>query len=372
MSLRRPAPGSGSRAAAAVPGKPPDRSRTRGLTEGAILAALTAIVAAAGLVIPFIGLVLAPLPIMLLVIRWGLRMGVLAAIVAGLILLQFFGPLTAFSVVAFAPIGLALGWAVQRNLGATRTILAGAIALSASSLAGLSMARFVLHQDVLNQMLDMMIKSEVEGLRISLAAMERMGTVPPERLREMQSTIDTFPNFLSTLVHTLLPVLAALAMLMWTYFCYLAARAVLRRVGHPIPALPPMRRWRASVGLASVLLYSAAGLSLASRWLPLLGVPALNVVWLNLFLFGFLGTLVAATWMDRWRVPRLMQLVAGVLLLQSGFLPLLALAIVGLLDTWYDYRHLLQRLPPAATGNSGEPETDQSQSTQAVKAVHPQ
>ena len=56
---------------------PPSRGPTRGLTEGAILAALTVIVAAVGLITPLVGVLLAPLPIMLLVIRWGLRIAVL-------------------------------------------------------------------------------------------------------------------------------------------------------------------------------------------------------------------------------------------------------------------------------------------------------
>ena len=87
------------------------RRPTRGLTEGAVLAALAAVIAAVGLIIPPIGVVLAPLPVMLLVIRWGMRTAVLAAVVSGLILLQFFGPLTALSVTGiFAPLGLALGW----------------------------------------------------------------------------------------------------------------------------------------------------------------------------------------------------------------------------------------------------------------------
>ncbi|TMI77597.1 MAG: DUF2232 domain-containing protein, partial [Bacillati bacterium ANGP1] len=96
----------------------------RGLTEGAILAALSAVAAIVGLVAPFVGILLAPIPLMLLVIRWGLRTAVLAAIVAGLILLQFFGPLNAVSMGGiFAPLGLALGWGVRRRIGAPLTVL---------------------------------------------------------------------------------------------------------------------------------------------------------------------------------------------------------------------------------------------------------
>src|ERR1700737_1864562 len=87
------------RAFAAEPGHPVAGQHTRGLTEGAILAALAAVIAAAGLVLPPVAILLAPVPVMLLVIRWGLRTGVLATVVAGLILLQFFGPLVAFSAI---------------------------------------------------------------------------------------------------------------------------------------------------------------------------------------------------------------------------------------------------------------------------------
>ena len=77
---------------------------------------------------PFVGILLAPIPLMLLVIRWGLRTAVLAAIVAGLILLQFFGPVNAVSMGGiFAPLGLALGWGVRRRIGAPLTVLAGFI-----------------------------------------------------------------------------------------------------------------------------------------------------------------------------------------------------------------------------------------------------
>src|SRR5262249_37909310 len=140
MSRRRTRARLADRALAAKPGHLATRPQTRGLTEGAILAALAALSAAAGLLIPPVARLVAPLPTMLLAIRWALRTGVLATVVAGLILLLFFGPLAAFSVVVFGPIGLALGWGVRHERGASWTVLAGAAALCVSMLASLALS----------------------------------------------------------------------------------------------------------------------------------------------------------------------------------------------------------------------------------------
>jgi len=347
------------RALAVDPGIHPARRQTQGLTEGAVLAALTAVIAAVGLVIPFVGILLAPLPVMLLVIRWGMRTAVLAAVVAGLILLQFFGPLTAFSVVAFGPIGLALGWCARRNLAASRAIVVGAIALTGSFAASLALARFALHQDFLNQFIELMVKSEVSGFQASLDMVERMGLLPPEFVKQWRDTLTVLPQFLTAFSRALLPLMTGLGMLTWSYFCYQVARAVLRRVGYEIASVPPMLGWRIPAGPASALLYAAAGLSLASWWVPALSQPAFNAVWLNLFVFGFLGSLVAIVWMNVKRIPRIAQIITFVLISTAGLIPLLALAILGILDSWYDYRRLTAT---PASGTATPPEMDEDAS----------
>lgn len=325
MADRRGPPG-------ADPGRPRTRPPTRGLTEGAVLAALAAVVAAAGLIIPPIAIVLAPLPVMLLVIRWGLRIAVLAAVVSGLILLQFFGPLTALSVTSmFAPLGLALGWGVRRNAGPQVTILAGSAAFLLSTLATLALTVFVLHQDVLGQL----IRSQVQGMEMALEWQQRLGA-PAARVDEMRRAIDALPQFL----RTAFPVMVALGALTWAYLCYVLARSVLRRVGHQIAAVPPILSWRVPPSLTTGLLWVSMGLFLAGLRVPRLAGAAVDAALVNLFVFGFQGALVGITWMHVRRVPRVAQIISGGLVITSGLLPLAGLAILGILDTWYDYRHL--------------------------------
>ena len=350
-------------------GKSTGRRPTRGLTEGAILAALSAVAAGLGLVVPLIGVMFAPIPVMLLVIRWGLRTAALAAIVAGLILLQFFGPLNALLVtVTFAPAGLALGWGAQRGIGGPLTVLAGAAAFLVSSVAAVGLTILVLHQDVLGQF----IQTQVQGIQMAVSLGERFGS-PPQQLEEWRALVNPicaehhcYPAAFPQLIRTVLPVLLTLTALTSAYLCYTLARSVIRRVGHEIPAVPPILTWRVSPPLASGLLYAYAGLSVANLWFPVLTGAVWNAMILIVFVFGFQGTLVGITWMNKRQIPRLAQILAVLLVLTSGLLPELVLAMVGILDTWYDYRHLA---PPRARGAATAPE---AQPPPSAKVVHPQ
>jgi len=178
------------------------------------------------------------------------------------------------------------------------------------------------------------------------------------------------PQFL----HTLAPAMLALGAPLWAYLCYAVARSVLRRVGYELPGVAPILTWRLPPAWTAGLLWTCAGLSLASRLIsPWLDGPAVNAVYLVLIIFAFLGVLVAITWMNTRQIPRFAQIAVLVLLLPSGLLPLLALAAIGILDAWYDYRHLSRPgaagpkaigLPPgAAPGVQDQPR---------VNAVHPQ
>ena len=327
---------------------------------------------------PFVGILLAPIPLMLLVIRWGLRTAVLAAIVAGLILLQFFGPLNAVSMGGiFAPLGLALGWGVRRRIGAPLTVLAGAAAFLAASVAAVGVTMLVLHQDVLGQFIDV----QVQGIRMSLAFQQRLGA-PAQQLEALRALVDPscaehhcVPAILPQMIRTLFPVLLALGALLWAYLCYTLARSVLRRVGHEIPGVPAILTWRLSPHIALGLFWACTATALGSGVRPSLTGAAWNVMILTLFVFGFQGALVGIAWMNRRQIPRAAQVMAGLFLLTAGLLPLLALAVVGILDIWYDYRRLTRTAAPeAAQGGGTAARTPQpnAQATTQIRAVHPQ
>jgi uncharacterized protein YybS (DUF2232 family) len=311
------------------------RHPTRGLTEGAILAALTAIIASVGLIAPPVAVLLSPLPIMLLVIRWGMRIAVLACVIAAFALLQFTGPLNAASAVAmFAPLGLALGWGVRRSLSAQWTILAGSVAFLIATVAMLAAASGLMHQDVMGDF----ITAQIKGMQMAMGLQQRLGA-PPEQITQMRQALQVLPGFLRSAV----PVALGLGALLWSYLCYKVARSVLRRVGYPLPEVPPILTWRLSAPIAAAMLWTGALASLAAMRAPNLGSVALDAMLVNLFVFGFQGVLVGVTWAKRRGYPAFVQILFGVMLLGTGMLPLFGLAILGMLDTWWDVRRLTPR-----------------------------
>ncbi len=295
---------------------------------------------------------LAPLPIMLLVIRWGLRIAVLASVIAAAALFQFGGPLNAISAVAmFAPLGLTLGWGVRRGLGAQWTILSGSVSFFLATLAMLAAAQGLLHQDVMGEF----ITGQVKALETAMDVQRRLGA-PAAQVEEMRKLAEMMPQFL----RTAMPVALAFGAILWAYLCYAVARSVLRRVGHPLPAVPPMLTWRLSALLSTVMLWGGALASLAAIRAPQLGGIALDAMLVNLFVFGFQGTLVGVTWANRRGYPAFIQVLFGLMLLGAGILPMLGLAILGMLDTWWDFRRLLPRpggadTPEPATAAQDEP-----------------
>src|SRR5262249_4754872 len=143
------------------------------------------------------------------------------------------------------------------------------------------------------------------SMKHSIALMERLG-MSSQVVEPLQLLIDApcgehhcFMPPLEALIRNTGVVVLALAALIWGYLCYAVGRSLLPRLGHQIPALPPMLTWRLPRRTAASLVWFSAGLSLAGLWVPALGGLAFGAVYLNLFVFGFLGVLVAVTWMTR-------------------------------------------------------------------------
>src|SRR5712692_2247130 len=94
----------------------------RGLTEGAVLAAVAALLALAAQYIPLLGtaaVFLCPLPLTVLTVRQGLRVAWLAAAVAAAIGTMVGGVFVGISIaLGFAPSGIVMGIGIRRGFSA--------------------------------------------------------------------------------------------------------------------------------------------------------------------------------------------------------------------------------------------------------------
>lgn len=330
---------------------------TRGLTEGAIQAALVTVLALGARYVPLLAVVttfLIPLPLAVLVIRHGIRPAVLAAVVAGLIAGALAGPLTGFGILAtVAPLGIVLG--LGARAGRSAPALLGMLTLVSVAALLLNLVLTLALADV--NPYQVMIESMRRGQEASEAFYRRLG-IPPEQLeatsRQVRQVLALMPR--------LIPVLVVLGGVMSAWINYQVARAVLGRLGYTLPALPPASTWRLP---AYVLWLLPAGLLLTATAgpvrppegetappMPLPAVVGLNILYGVQMAFAAQGILVAWVALRRYI---LLPFLRVVILLFVVLNPVLGVVVTlaGMADSVFRLRERLDpslaRSTPAAS-----------------------
>ena len=343
-----------------------NRLTTQGLTEGAIQAALVAVLAIVSRYVPAAVLAttfLMPLPLMVLTIRRGLRPAVLAALVSGIIAGLLSGDLlTGLSIlVAVAPFGIVVGWGARRGWGAP-AILGAAILVTGASLVvnGLLLFTF-LGINPLQQYAELVVRMRQQ--QESVASFYGRVGISAESLASYRRTMLQMLDLMPRLI--LFTFVAAAVTSAWLN--YTVARPILRRVGHPLPALPPASSWRLPGFVLWLLplawLISALGsqpvTSLSDRLrstLPPAPLPVSADLGLNLLAlvsvgFLFQGIIVGWVFLSRYRMFPIFRIL---LLLWLAFNPILSngLLILGLLDSVFPIRERLAPRPVVAEAES--------------------
>lgn len=96
------------------------QSSTKGLGEGAMMAALTAIFAMSGIYIPFLSvltMLIVAVPITLVIVRNNFKIGAISSVVAGFLVATLAGPLMAVTFyIQFMSLALVYGYLFKRKL----------------------------------------------------------------------------------------------------------------------------------------------------------------------------------------------------------------------------------------------------------------
>jgi uncharacterized protein YybS (DUF2232 family) len=235
---------------------------TKPLVEGALLAGITVVLALAGFYIPVAGLVIAflwPVPVALVALRHGLKVGTLTVTVAGLLLTAFVGPLQALTMaLTFGLVGIAFGHAVRRGWSPSYTLVVGTAAMLVSFLAGFFLGLLFLGIGLAE------FESQIrEGIEASMEIYRGMG-VAPDVLEQMEEfwagALEAF--------RLILPAALVGAAALNAFINFQVLKAVLTRLGYSVQALPPFERWGLPkwtlgifiVGLLAVMLENYHGI----------------------------------------------------------------------------------------------------------------
>ena len=145
----------------------------------------------------------------------------------------------------------------------------------------------------------------------------------------------------------LLPGMAYVSLLLVAVLGYRVAQGIGERIGSPLPAAPPMRRWRLWESLLWALVTAFVGLLIGGGIVRDLAINAALVLGL---LYATQGLALIRHLLWRLGVQRFLEVLVYALLAFTSGLSLMFLVLLGLGDNWFDWRrigHGKDESPPA-------------------------
>jgi uncharacterized protein YybS (DUF2232 family) len=303
------------------------------LTESGLLSALTVILAMAAAYLPVIGMVAAlvwALPVVVLIVRHGLRWGVMSVLVSGVIMALLLEPMLSLRMVlSFGPTGLMLGYAFRHQWSGAHAFGMTLVASVAGKLLTFGLLFLVTSVNPLNMQMDVMQQSFDQ----TFAVYEQMG-LDKNAIAASKAQISEAMTYLNLL----LPFIVGVMGLLDAGVAYIVSSRVLRRLGETVPQLPPFAEWRLPQFFLYLLGFALVGIYWGgSREIQPLYQAAFN---LNMVAMGagvIQGLSLMSYAMDRFRVGRVMRMFFYAFVLLGGVLVQI-LAFTGLFDMLFDYR----------------------------------
>lgn len=295
--------------------------QSKSTVEGAFLASLTVIFYLSSIYIPILGSLLSflcPLPVMFLTIRWDMRAGLLAALVASFIVFAFAGVVAAVTCfLGFTLLGLAMGFTVKRNYNFIEVIGINTLVSILSKLSLIGLVFLMVGQNPLWESLSFLEES-----------LEKVFSFLPA-----EGGINT--ETIISLIRMVLPATVVIASLLDTMLNFLLGSWIGKRIGIKFPYLPPFEKWQ---------LPRSIFWAFAFGWLFVLlggdtfwGKIGLNLQMVTQILFLIQGASVVYYFLAKYIHSRVAVAVIVIFLALQPLLSTL-LSWVGIFDVWFDVR----------------------------------
>lgn len=302
------------------------------LTSAGCFAAILLVIAAISVYMPFfrpVGLMIIPLPLLLMYMKFSLRYAVLTAIGAAVLMAVFLGPVVALIEGLLSLLGIALGIGFQRQWTSAKLLMAVTIALVVlwSCIMAVTFAVTGINPltdliQAMNLYLDQMVQAQQEQL-------------DPVQLMQYKEEMGVFRETLPTL----LPFLICMAMSIIGYANIKLSQFVLKRLNIEVTPFLPVRYWE--IPRIMIYLYVLGmvmkywGATRHMDWLTSIGINFYGLAY-YFICFGGLAFVFAAIH-KRVHLRTGIQVVLAVILF---FFPPFSMALffLGLFDILLQYR----------------------------------
>ncbi len=310
-------------------------SPVRSLTESGLLTALAVVFGLLTAYLPLLGFLVAfllPLPFIVLIVRHGLRRGLMGFVVALALLAMLSTPFYSLTILlTYGVPGLVLGRGFQKEWRPWRAYGLATVISIAAVLVTLGIGFLMTGINPFTAQLDA-YKSAFSDTEAAYAA---MGV-------DTQASGVEAGEILSFMA-LLMPLSIAMVGVLSSAVGYALGARVLRRLGHRATEFPPFRQWRLPVAFFYTFGFGLVGVYWGSTY----GIDALYTVALNVVIFTMIagvvqGYSVLSFFMDRHRLGLLFRVPIYAFLLFNGVC-LLLLSLAGIFDMAFDYRHRFAR-----------------------------
>ncbi len=310
-----------------------ENAGVRPLAESALLAAITVLLMFIGVYLPLAGLFVLlawPVPVMVVIMRHGVRYGVMVVAVTVFLATMFLGLLQALfaGVILVGFIGVTFGVGLDRNWNAATLIGAGTVAVTGAFLVAILISGPLMGVNLLEQMQMMMEESIERAADVYL----RLG-LDRETVEETRDQIQMTMLYL----HLVFPAVFMFSAMVYTLWTYLMTRLILPRLGYEVADLTPFDTWRAPIWLAFVLLAAFAVDIVTPAGESLLRVFARNVLFASDMIYRVFGVSLLYFFVHHFLRTRWLA-VSLVVLLFFNEVVFLLLPLAGILDSGLDFR----------------------------------
>lgn len=305
--------------------------RVRPLAEGAFLALITAILGAlaiyflpAKFMVDFIW----GIPLILIIKRYDLRMGILTLMTTFFITWILTEPTTTFLLmIELAPLALAFGLLFKYETSPGTSLLVGSLVSILATF--LTVIGFFYIGGVSIFPAEEALRMQAEQ---TVSVYAKLGLINEAQVKPF---IDTSVK----LMITIFPSVLAFGSIIRAFFTYVVAVRVLKKLNYKVRPLPPFRDWKLpwySVWLVIIGL----GLSILGDEYQISTVASIgkNMIFIIMPVFFLIGVAVAANFFHRWKMPSWAKILVFITGLINFSGTIVVFTLIGLFDPVISFR----------------------------------
>ncbi|MCK8824552.1 YybS family protein [Fuchsiella alkaliacetigena] len=293
---------------------------TQSLVEGALISALTVVLALLAFLLPIVGTfmtLLLPIPIIVLSVRRGTKISILSTVLTALILGMIINPtLVLVTLTTFGLIGVVLGAAFEEEFTPLKLIISSAVVFLISTVLTFGISFYLLNFNPLSL--------AAEAMEQTLDLYRNLG-IDGSTIEDLEAI---FANA-EDLIRVTLPALLIVSSTILGYINYYISYVVLQKLDYNYQAPPAFVEWR----FPKYLFWGYLG------GLIFIGTSiGQNIYIVFQFIFLIQGLAVIAHYLNKFNIASKLQklILALLIILPIGHF----ISILGALDVWFDYRKL--------------------------------